>query len=52
MALRALLRLEVFSYKTEISSYEAKKNVLRNVIRNYIANPTNSVSDSRVTLLI
>jgi len=40
MALRAFLRLEVFSYKTGISWYEAKVSIVRDAVKNYIANPT------------
>ena len=39
MALRAFLRLEVHSYKTGISWFEAKTSIIREAVRVYLAKP-------------
>ena len=39
LALRAFLRLEVHSYKTGISWFEAKNSIIRAAVRSYLDNP-------------
>jgi hypothetical protein len=40
LAVRAFLRFEIFSLKTGYSWFEAKFRIIRDAIRNYMANPT------------
>lgn len=39
MSIRAFLRLEYHAYTTGVSWYEAKARLIRDAVRNYIANP-------------
>ena len=39
LSIRAFLRFEVFSLKTGYSWFEAKTRIIRDAVKNYLANP-------------
>lgn len=46
LALRAFLRLESHCYHTGVSWFEAKHAIIRNAVRNYLANPLYSLTST------